>query len=418
MIHDHKETRTHSSRNAELREQLPTQIELAKQKTSFYKELLKEVKSELIKSVKELCELPVTRKSDLISIQKSNPPFGGLNAVDRVKMKRIFQSPGPIHEFQGWGEDNYRMSRAMRAAGFESGDLVYNTFSYHFTPGAWIMEAGAHALGCTVFPAGTGQTEMQVQTISHLRPRAYTGTPSFLKIILEKADELGVSCSSIEVALVSGEALPPSLRAWFGSRGIRVSSAYATADVGLIAYESTSLVSGMIVDEGIILEIVEPNGTKPVAMGEVGEVVITVFNPDYPLIRFATGDLSAIDLSSLEQASPCGRTNVRIKGWLGRVDQTTKVKGMFLYPGHVQEIAKKNPDVKKMRVVLSGTVGSEVMTLRCELPNPKGPEVDQLKKLLVESVREVTKLRADVEFTQSDTLPQDGLLIEDARSYQ
>ena len=239
-----------------------------------------------------------------------------------------------------------------------------------------------------------------------------------MKIILEKADELGISCSSIEVALVSGEALPPSLRAWFKSRGIRVSSAYATADVGLIAYESPSLSSGMIVDEGIILEIVEPNGTKPVALGEVGEVVITVFNPDYPLIRFATGDLSAIDVISLEHASPCGRTNVRIKGWLGRVDQTTKVKGMFLYPGHVQEIAKKNPDVKKMRVVLSGTIGSEVMTLRCELSNPQSPELDRLKKLLVESVREVTKLRADVEFIQSDTLPQDGLLIEDARSYQ
>jgi phenylacetate-CoA ligase len=418
MIHDSKETRTHFSRNAELNKLLPAQIELAKQKSNFYKDLLKGVNSDTIKSVQELCELPVTRKSNLIAIQKLNPPFGGLNAIERVKMKRIFQSPGPIHEFQGWVEDNYRMSRAMRAAGFEPDDLVYNTFSYHFTPGAWIMEAGAHALGCTVFPAGTGQTELQVQTIAHLKPRAYTGTPSFLKIILEKADELGVSCSSIEVALVSGEALPPSLRAWFKSRGILVSSAYATADVGLIAYESPSLSSGMIVDEGIILEIVEPNGTKPVALGEVGEVVITVFNPDYPLIRFATGDLSAIDVSSLEHASPCGRTNVRIKGWLGRVDQTTKVKGMFLYPGHVQEIAKKNPDVKKMRVVLSGTIGSEVMTLRCELSNPQGPELDRLKKLLVESVREVTKLRADVEFIQSDTLPQDGLLIEDARSYQ
>ncbi len=417
MITDKKETRAHSERIHELYALLPSQVALAQQKTQFYQDLLKDLKSDAFNSAQALATLPVTRKSDLVGIQKANPPFGGLNAVSISKMKRIFQSPGPIHELQGWGEDNYRMSRAMRAAGFKSGDLVYNTFSYHFTPGAWIMEAGAHALGCCVFPAGTGQTEMQVQTIAHLKPRAYTGTPSFLKIILEKADELGVSCKSIEVALVSGEALPPSLRSWFKQRGIQVSSAYATADVGLIAYESPALSSGMIVDEGVILEIVEPLGTNPVTPGEVGEVVITVFDPEYPLIRFATGDLSAIDLNSLEQASPCGRTNLRIKGWMGRVDQTTKVKGMFLYPGHIQEIATKNPDIKKMRVILSGTIGSEVMTLRCELPESNPSDLDSLKKRLADSVRDVTKLRADIEISRVNTLPSDGLLIEDARSY-
>lgn len=418
MITDPKETRTHAARNADLFALLPVQIGLAKQKTQFYKELLSGFDPDLVVSAKALASLPVTRKSELVAIQKANPPFGGLNAVSLDKMKRVFQSPGPIHELQGWGEDNYRMSRAMRAAGFKAGDLVYNTFSYHFTPGAWIMEAGAHALGCCVFPAGTGQTELQVQTIAHLKPRAYTGTPSFLKIILEKADQLGVSCSSIQVALVSGEALPPSLRGWFKDRGIQVVSAYATADVGLIAYESPDLATGMIVDEGVILEIVEPLGTQPVAIGEVGEVVVTVFDPDYPLIRFATGDLSAFDVSSLDQPSPCGRTNLRIKGWMGRVDQTTKVKGMFLYPGHVQEIAKKNPDVAKMRVILSGTIGRESMTLHCEVVDPKSSELERLRKHLSDCVRDVTKLRADVEFTQSNSLPQDGLLIEDARSYE
>jgi len=417
MIKDSKETRSQAARNAELFEKLPLQIALAQQKTQFYKELLKGVDPQSVNSFEALANLPVTRKSDLVGIQNANPPFGGINAVALSKMKRVFQSPGPIHEFQGWGEDNYRMSRAMRAAGFMSGDLVYNTFSYHFTPGAWIMEAGAHALGCCVFPAGTGQTELQVQTIAHLKPRAYTGTPSFLKIILEKSDEMGINCSSLEVALVSGEALTPSLRSWFKSRGIQVSSAYATADLGLIAYESPALAHGMIVDEGIILEIVEPLGTRALGMGEVGEVVITVFDSDYPLIRFATGDLSAIDLASSSQPSGCGRTNIRIMGWMGRVDQTTKVKGMFLYPGHIQEIARKNPEVKKMRMVLSGSIGQEAMTLRCEVVESQAVVLEPLKNHLIQCVREVTKLRADVEFINLSGLPQDGLLIEDARSY-
>ena len=279
------------------------------------------------------------------------------------------------------------------------------------------MESGAHALGCCVFPAGTGQTELQAQTIAHLKPRAYTGTPSFLKIILEKSDELGINCSSLEVALVSGEALTPSLRSWFKSRGIQVSSAYAIADLGLIAYESASLLQGMIVDEGVILEIVEPLGTRALGLGEVGEVVITVLDSDYPLIRFATGDLSAIDPASATHPSACGRTNIRIMGWMGRVDQTTKVKGMFLYPGHIQEIAGKNPEVKKLRMVLTGSIGQESMTLRCELAKSESGDLDSLKQRLIQSVRDVTKLRAGVEFIDLNALPQDGLVIEDARSY-
>jgi phenylacetate-CoA ligase len=417
MTLDPKETRPQTARNADLFKQLPLQVEMAQQKTQFYKELLKGVDPYSVTSLDALAALPVTRKSELVGIQNANPPFGGINAIALSKMKRVFQSPGPIHEFQGWGEDNYRMSRAMRAAGFRSGDLVYNTFSYHFTPGAWIMESGAHALGCCVFPAGTGQTELQAQTIAHLKPRAYTGTPSFLKIILEKSDELGINCSSLEVALVSGEALTPSLRSWFKSRGIQVSSAYAIADLGLIAYESASLLQGMIVDEGVILEIVEPLGTRALGLGEVGEVVITVLDSDYPLIRFATGDLSAIDPASATHPSACGRTNIRIMGWMGRVDQTTKVKGMFLYPGHIQEIAGKNPEVKKLRMVLTGSIGQESMTLRCELAKSESGDLDSLKQRLIQSVRDVTKLRAGVEFIDLNALPQDGLVIEDARSY-
>ena len=418
MITDLKETRTHLARSADLLAKLPGQVKFAQESTAFYKNFFKEIDANSVTSLEALATLPVTRKSELAGIQKANPPFGGINAISLEKMKRVFQSPGPIHELQGLGGDNYRMARAMRAVGFKAGDLVYNTFSYHFTPGAWIMEEGAHALGCCVFPAGVGQTEMQAQTIAHLRPRAYTGTPSFLKIILERAQELGVDCSSIKVALVSGEALTPSLREWFRSKGIQVASAYATADVGLIAYESPLLATGMIVEEDVILEIIEPLGTKPVELGEVGEVVITVFDSDYPLIRFATGDLSAVDLNSLRDPSPCGRTNLRIKGWMGRVDQTTKVKGMFLYPGHVQEIAKKNPNIGKIRVVLTGSIGSEVMTLRCESLDPGGANSELLRKQISDSVRDVTKLRANVELIETNTLPADGLVIEDARSYE
>ena len=417
MSIDKLETRKSEERENTLLRKLSDQVQFAKQNTEYFGRIFANVDPLKINSREALADLPVTRKSELSTEQKRLPPFGGMNSTPLHQLKRIFQSPGPIHEPQGMEIDNFRLARALRAAGFKAGDLVHNTFSYHFTPGAWMLEGGAHALGCCVFPAGIGQTELQAQTIAHLKPNAYTGTPSFLKIILEKADELGLDCSSLVKAVVSGEALTPSMRSWFKERGILVTSTYATADVGLIAYESPELASGMIVDEEIILEIVEPNGTKPLPIGETGEVVITVFDKDYPLIRFGTGDLSAIDPDSLLHASPCGRTNLRIKGWLGRADQTTKIKGMFVHPGQVQEIIKKHPEISKARVIVSGNIGNEEMTLHCELKDGAECDLDKLANAITQSTRDVTKLRATVRFETCNALPADGKLIEDARTY-
>lgn len=414
---DPLETRSPAEREKTLFQNLSEQVQFAKENTEYFGRIFRNVDAKSICTRDALANLPVTRKSELSVEQKKSPPFGGMNSTPVHQLKRIFQSPGPIHEPQGNHVDCFRLARSLRAAGFQAGDLVHNTFSYHFTPGAWMLEGGAHALGCCVFPAGVGQTELQAQTIDHLKPNAYTGTPSFLKIILEKADELGLDSSSITKAVVTGEALTPSLRAWFKSRGISVFSTYATADVGLIAYESPELVSGMIIDEEIILEIVEPNGTKPLPIGEVGEVVITIFDNDYPLIRFGTGDLSAIDPESVTIPSPCGRTNLRIKGWLGRADQTTKIKGMFVHPGQVQEIVKKHPEISKARVIVSGNIGDESMTVHCELKEGTQSDLKLLEQAIIQSTRDVTKLRAHVKFAGNNTLPADGKLIEDTRTY-
>jgi phenylacetate-CoA ligase len=416
MTLDKLETRSNEAREKDLFNKLPAQIDYAKNHTEYFKGLLKDVNPAEISSREMLAKLPVTRKSDLSAQQKKYPPFGGMGATKLNQLKRIFQSPGPIHEPQGLEIDSFRLARSLRAAGFSAGDLVHNTFSYHFTPGAWMMEGGAHALGCCVFPAGTGQTEMQASTIAQLKPNAYTGTPSFLKIILEKADELGLDSSSLKKALVSGEALTPSLRSWFTARGISIVSAYATADVGLIAYETPQLSSGMIIDEEIILEIVEPNGTNPVPIGDTGEVVITVFDQDYPLIRFGTGDLSAIDPASQTQASPCGRTNLRIKGWLGRADQTTKIKGMFVHPSQVHEIVKKHPQIKRAKIIVSGTIGAEEMTVHCILHEAQ-ENLSELNAAIVQSTREVTKLRATICFANEQNFPEDGKVIVDERTY-
>ena len=300
------------------------------------------------------------------------------------------------------------MARALHAAGFRAGDLVHNCFSYHFTPGAFIFEGGAAKLGCPVFPGGTGQTEQQVQAMAALKPAGYVGTPSFLKIILERADEMGIALPSITKALVSGEALPPSLRRGFAERGLTVRQCYATADLGLIAYESEAE-EGLILDEELILEIVRPGTGEPVADGEVGEVVVTTFNLEYPLIRFATGDLSAV----LSGRSPCGRSNVRIKGWMGRADQTTKVKGMFVHPGQINDVAKRHAEVKRVRLIVDNPEGSDRMTLRCE-----APAGEALKDALQTTLRDVTKLRGEVEFVAAGSLPNDGKVIEDARKYE
>jgi phenylacetate-CoA ligase len=301
------------------------------------------------------------------------------------------------------------MGRALVAAGFRAGDLVHNAFSYHFTPAGAMMESGAQAVGCTVFPAGTGQTEMQVQAMADMQPDGYIGTPSFLKLIVEKADELGVRPRSLTKASVGGEAFPPSLRDWLQARGIDAYQSYGTADLGLVAYE-TSAREGLVVDEGVLLEIVRPGTGDPVPDGEVGEVVVTTFNRDYPLIRFGTGDLSAV----LPGPCPTGRTNTRIRGWLGRADQTTKVRGMFVHPGQVAEIARRHPAVKKARLVVSGAMADDRMRLDVEVEGrPEG-----LAERIAETIREVTKLRGEVALCAVGSLANDGKVIEDARRYE
>ncbi len=411
---DTLETRTADQREAALMAALPRQVAHAQARSAAMGELLAGVDAAQVSSRAALARLPVTRKSELLARQLAaraagGDAFGGFATVGYGSaMPRLYASPGPIYEPEGAGRDYWRSARAMYAAGFRAGDLVHNAFSYHMTPGAFIMESGAHAVGCTVFPAGTGQTEQQLQAIADLKPQAYLGTPSFLRILVEKAQAAGTDLSSLKKGLVGGEAFPPTLRDWFAERGMAVYQSYATADVGLIAYE-TKAREGLVLDEGVIVEIVRPGTGDPVAEGEVGEVVVTVLNPDYPLIRFGTGDLSAV----LQGSCPTGRTNTRIKGWLGRADQTTKIRGMFVHPGQVAEILKRFPELKRARLVVSGEMASDRMTLRVEsLP------ADGLALRVGEAVRDVTKLRAEVEIVAPGSLPNDGKVIEDARSYK
>jgi phenylacetate-CoA ligase len=409
---DAQETRDPAQREAALMAALPRQIAHAQQFAPAFATTLRSVDAATVSSRSALARLPVIRKYELLAqqqAQRATQVFGGFSAVGfGASMPRVFASPGPIYEPEGVRADYWRMARAIRAAGFQRGELIHNCFSYHFTPAGSMMETGAHALGCTVFPGGIGQTEQQVQAIADLQPAGYIGTPSFLKIILEKATELGVSLPSLTKALVSGEAFPPSLRDWLAERGIAGYQCYATADLGLIAYE-TSAREGLVLDEGVIVEIVRPGTGDPVPDGEVGEVVVTTLNPDYPLIRFGTGDLSAV----LPGPCPTGRTNTRIKGWMGRADQTTKVRGMFVHPGQVAEVVKRFPQVQRARLVVSGEMANDQMTLRVE----SVVAGDWLVKL-GDAVREVTKLRADIELVAPDSLPNDGKVIEDARSYQ
>lgn len=411
--YDSLETRDPAEREKALLAALPAQIAHAKRNAPGFSRILADIDPEAVTSRAALARLPLTRKSDLADLQKQQPPLGGLNATPLNKLAKIFVSPGPVYEPQGVAPNWWRSARALYAAGFRSGDLVINTFAYHFTPAGSMLESGALALGCTVVPTGIGQTEMQVSTIADLRISAFIGTPSFLKLIVDKADELKADFGNLKKAMVGGEYLPPALRKSLGERGIRVMQSYATADLGLLAYESAlpdgSVTEGMILDEELLLEIVRPGTGDPVAAGEVGEVVITTFNPDYPLIRFGTGDLSAL----LPGASPCGRTNVRIKGWMGRADQTTKVRGMFVTPKQVSEIVRRHPEVVKARLVVAGATGNDSMTLRCEVAN----EDAGLKAALVASIRDVTKLRGDVEFVPAGSLPNNGKVIDDTRKY-
>ncbi|MBE0621673.1 MAG: AMP-binding protein [Burkholderiales bacterium] len=411
--YDTLETRDPAQREQALLAALPAQIAHAKKNAPGFARILAEVEARAVTTRAALARLPVTRKSDLPDLQKSEPPLGGLNATPLNKLAKIFVSPGPVYEPEGTAPDWWRTARALFAAGFRPGDLIINTFAYHFTPAGSMLESGARALGCTVVPTGIGQTEMQVSTIADLRIGGFIGTPSFLKLIVDKADELKANLGNLKKVMVGGEYLPPALRKSMGERGIRVMQSYATADLGLLAYESAladgSVTEGMILDEGLLLEIVRPGTGDPVAPGEVGEVVITSFNADYPLVRFGTGDLSAV----LPGASPCGRTNVRIKGWMGRADQTTKVRGMFVTPKQVGEIVRRHPEIAKARLVVAGTTGNDTMTLRCEAGNADAG----LKAALIASIRDVTKLRGEIDFVSTGSLPNDGKVIDDIRKY-
>lgn len=406
--YDPLETRDPEEREQDLLDKLVRQLAHAKESSSYYFQLLAGINPFDVASREALAKLPLTRKRDLLDLQKKHPPFGGINSLARSSAKRVFSSPGPIYELQGKEIDPWRMARVFYAAGFRAGDLVHNCFSYHFSPGAYIFEGGARKLGCSVFPGGTGQTEQQIQAMVDLRPEGYAGTPSFLKIIVDKADEMGVDISSLKKATVSGEAVHPTVRQAMRERGISIRQCYATADIGAIAYE-TDGEEGLVVEEDILLEIVRPGTGDPVAPGEVGEVVVTTFNPDYPLIRFATGDLSAV----MAGRSPCGRSNTRIRGWLGRADQTTKVKGLFVHPEQVAEIARRHPEIRRLRLVVDNPDGQDRMVLHCEI-EAGGETLDQA---VVDSIRQVTKLRGEAAFCAPGVLPNDGKVIEDSRSY-
>ncbi|HPH15326.1 MAG TPA: AMP-binding protein [Burkholderiaceae bacterium] len=414
---DSLEARSPQTREATLMAALPSQVAHAQARSTAFASILQGVDATSVRDRAALARLPVTRKHDLLERQQqaraqvASNVFGGFSAMGfGAAMPRVFASPGPIYEPEGVGRDYWRMARAIFAAGFRPGELIHNCFSYHFVPAGSMMETGAHALGCTVFAGGTGQTEQQVQAMAELRPAGYIGTPSFLKIILEKAADMGVPLPSVTKAMMGGEAFPPSLRDWFTAHGVDAYQCYATADLGLIAYE-TAAREGLVLDEGVIVEIVRPGTGDPVPGGEVGELVVTSLNPDYPLIRFGTGDLSAV----LSGTCPTGRTNTRIKGWMGRADQTTKIRGMFVHPGQVDTIAKRFPEITKARLVVTGEMANDAMTLKVETAC-SGP--DALAVKIGEAIRDVTKLRGDVELVVPGSLPNDGKVIEDARSYK
>jgi phenylacetate-CoA ligase len=353
-----------------------------------------------------LATLPVMRKSDLAALQKAHPPFGGLNTTAPGRVRRLLMSPGPIFEPEGEGADWWGAARALHAAGFRAGHIVHNSFAYHFTPGGFILESGAHALGCAVIPGGIGNTEQQLDAIAHYRPEGYVGTPDFLKILLDTAQSSGKDLSSIKRALVSGAALPASLRQGLGHRGVAVLQCYATAELGVIAYESDAR-DGMIVNETVIVEIVRPGTSDPMPEGEVGEVVVTSFNPDYPMIRLGTGDLSAVTPG----VSPCGRTNARLRGWMGRADQTTKVKGMFVHPKQIAELASRHPELKRLRLVVGREAEQDSMTLLAESVASDAA----LESAIAANLQSITKLKGIVKLVAPGSLPNDGKIIFDER---
>jgi phenylacetate-CoA ligase len=406
-FYDDLETRPPERREAALLAALPKVIADAKARAPGFTRILADVEPEDVTSFAALAALPVTRKSALLELQRQDPPFGGLTTVPPGALARIFASPGPIYEPEARRADFCRLARALFAAGFRPGEIVHNCFSYHLTPAGAMLESGAQALGCAVVPGGTGQTEAQVRTIADVKPAGYVGTPSFLAIILDKAAELGVPLASLKKALVSGEAFTAAQRAKVAAAGIAGFQCYATADLGLIAYESEAR-EGLILDEGIIAEIVQPGTGDPVAPGEVGEVVVTTLTPEYPLIRFATGDLSAF----LRGHSPCGRTNHRIKGWMGRADQAAKVRGLFVQPAQIAELAKRHKEIIRCRLIVDRDAEGDVMTLKVEMGEPA-----EDPSRIAETLQALTKLRGTVERAPQGSLPHDGKVIDDVRKH-
>jgi phenylacetate-CoA ligase len=403
--YDTLETRNPAAREREQAERLPEIVARAMSAPGWAKHL-KGVDAKSVASRVALAKLPVLRKSDISALQKEHPPFGGLNVTAPGKSRRLLMSPGPIFEPEGEGADWWGAARALYAAGVRGGDIVHNSFAYHLTPGGFILESGCHALGCAVIPGGVGNTEQQLDAIAHYRPTAYVGTPDFLKVLLDTAEKTAKDASSIKRGLVSGAALPTSLREELGKRGVAVLQCYATAELGVIAYESEAR-EGMIVNETVIVEIVRPGTGDPVPEGEVGEVVVTSFNPDYPMIRLGTGDLSAL----LAGVSPCGRSNIRIKGWMGRADQTAKVKGMFVHPKQIAEVAARHPELKRLRLVVGREGEQDTMTLLAESAAPDAT----LESAIVASLQSITKLKGAVKLVAPGSLPNDGKVIADER---
>ena len=409
-LYDALEARDPALREAALMAALPGIIAAAKEHCPAYRDLLAGVRPEKVTGRQALAELPLTRKSELIELQRRNPPFGGFAAVPVSSLRRVFVSPGPIYEPEARRQDYGRFARALFAAGFRAGDLVHNTFSYHLTPAGAMVESAAEALGCPVIPAGTGQTELQLRAIADLRPTGYVGTPSFLKILLDRAGSQGIDVSSLKKALVSAESMPAALRQDICSRGMRVLQCYGTADIGVIAYESIGpddeIEEGMVLDEQIIVELVRPGTGEPVGPGEIGEVAVTTLTPEYPLIRFATGDLSAM----LPGPGRGARTNHRIKGWLGRADQTTKVRGMFVHPEQIADVLRRHKSITRARLVVERPAGADEMTLFVEIGEP----ADNLARI-AETVQALTRLRGTISPVAKGSLPRDGKLIEDRR---
>jgi phenylacetate-CoA ligase len=404
---DRLETRSPASREAALFRALRGVLSVARPRAPALRAQLRGIEIAKIRCRNDLAQIPVIRKSGLKAMQAQAAPFGGLAATRTSALKRLLVSPGPIFEPEGYAEDWWGAARALFAAGLRKGDILINCFSYHLTPGGHIMESGAHALGCAVIPAGVGNAEQQVEAIHFLRPRAYCGTADFLKILLDRGGDLKRDISSLRTAMVSGAALPAGLRAELVGRSVNVFQAYATADLGVVAYESEAF-EGLIVNEGVLLEIVRPGTNIPVGEGEMGEIVVTRLNHDYPLLRFGTGDLSAL----MKGPSPCGRTNLRIRGFMGRTDQTTKIKGMFVHPAHLAEIGKRHPELIKLRLVVTRSLEQDVMILKAE-GRANGKQLCEAVEMTLQSV---TKLKGKVEILPPGALPDDGKIIADERA--